>query len=224
MSDAEKSPMKIAVLISGNGSNLQAIIEHQQQSKNLYEIVLVISNRPEAFGLKRAQKAGIATKVIDHTNFTGREAFDEQMKIELDKAEVELVVLAGFMRILSAEFTEHFLGRMLNIHPSLLPKYQGLNTHQRALDSGDKEHGLSVHFVTPELDGGPVIVQSKTNIQNDDTAESLQQRIHSLEHTAYPTVVEWFAQGRLLFKQSKVYFDAKELNSPIILTSENSNA
>lgn len=224
MSVSEKSPMKVAVLISGNGSNLQAIIDHQQQCSDLYQVVLVISNRPQAFGLERAKKAGIETKVIDHTNFTGREEFDEQMQIAIDNSGVELVVLAGFMRILSAGFTEHYLGRMLNIHPSLLPKYQGLNTHQRAIDAGDKEHGLSVHFVTPELDGGPVIVQSKTSIFENDTAESLQQRIHKLEHVAYPMVVQWFAQERLAFKNQKIYFDHNELTSPVILDSENPNA
>lgn len=209
-------PMKIAVLISGNGSNLQALIDHQAKHPDIFEIALVVSNRPNAFGLQRALEHQIPTKVIDHTDFPDRESFDAQVQNTLDAHAIKLVVLAGFMRILSAGFTEHFLGRMLNIHPSLLPKYQGLNTHQRAIDAGDSEHGLSVHFVTPELDGGPVILQAKTDIFDNDSAQTLQSRIHQLEHQAYPLVVEWYAQGRLALQDGKVIFDQQILSQPIL--------
>lgn len=217
MTTTSSQPLKIAVLISGNGSNLQAIIDHQKQHSSLYEIVLVISNRPNAFGLQRAEQANIATQVIDHKNFTSREAFDAQLQALLDSHQTDLVVLAGFMRILSERFTQHYLGRMLNIHPSLLPKFQGLNTHQRALEAKESEHGLSVHFVTAELDGGPVVVQSKIDIQPNDTVETLQQRIHKLEHQAYPKVIEWFAQGRLSFENEQVIWEQSPLTSPILL-------
>ena len=212
-------PIKVAVLISGNGSNLQAIIDHQASNKELYEIVLVISNRPNAFGLKRAEKAGIKYKVIDHTKFLTRAEFDQTLQINLDNNKIELVVLAGFMRILTTEFTEHYLGKMLNIHPSLLPKYTGLNTHQRALDAGDKEHGLSVHFVTPELDGGPVILQAKVIIDSNDNAESLANKVHEQEYKAYPEVISWFAQRRLKLKDNQAWLDQKCLNTPFILNS-----
>lgn len=212
------TPLPIAVLISGNGSNLQALIDYQIQHPELYDIKLVISNKADAYGLERATQAKIATQILDHRQFESREAFDQQVQAVLDNAGIQLVILAGFMRILSQGFTEHFLGRMLNIHPSLLPKYQGLNTHQRAIDAGDYEHGLSVHFVTPELDGGPVILQAKTAIHPEDSATSLQQRIHTLEHRAYPQVVEWFAQNRLTFKNNELYFDGQTLTTPLLLT------
>ena len=211
------SPKKIAVLISGSGSNLQAIIDHQQQHPTLYEISLVISNRPNAFGLERAQKAGILTKVIDHTEFESRETFDAQLQQAIDQAEAELVVLAGFMRILTTGFTEHYLGKMLNIHPSLLPKYTGLNTHQRAIDAGDSEHGLSIHFVTPELDGGPVIMQATVSIDQSDSADSLAQKVHRQEHLAYPIAVQWFAEGRLALQNNQVILDQNSLQAPVIL-------
>ncbi len=211
------SPKKIAVLISGSGSNLQAIIDHQQQHPTLYEISLVISNRPNAFGLERAQKAGILTKVIDHTEFESRETFDAQLQQAIDQAEAELVVLAGFMRILTTGFTEHYLGKMLNIHPSLLPKYTGLNTHQRAIDAGDSEHGLSIHFVTPELDGGPVIMQATVSIDQSDSADSLAQKVHRQEHLAYPIAVQWFAEGRLALQNNQVMLDQNSLQAPVIL-------
>lgn len=214
---SEHSPCQIAVLISGNGSNLQAIIDHQKQHSDLYQIALVISNRPDAYGLQRAQNSGIATEVIDHTLYSDRESFDAELQKSLDKAQIDLVVLAGFMRILTVSFTEHFLGHLLNIHPSLLPKYQGLNTHQRALDAGDSEHGLSVHFVTPELDGGPVILQAKTEIKEDDTVETLQMRIHSLEHQAYPKVIKWFTEGKLKLENHDVIFEGTPLKQPLML-------
>ncbi len=210
-------PIKIAVLISGNGSNLQAIINHQKDHTELYEIALVISNKAEAYGLVRAQEANIETRVVDHKQFDNRESFDAELQKNLDDKNIQLVVLAGFMRILTEGFTQHYLGRMLNIHPSLLPKYTGLKTHQRALESGDSEHGLSVHFVTPELDGGPVILQAKVEISADDTIESLAQKVHSQEHIAYPLVIKWFAQNKLALTNNKAWLDQNCLQHPVIL-------
>ena len=210
-------PIKIAVLISGNGSNLQAIINHQKDHTELYEIALVISNKAEAYGLVRAQEANIETRVVDHKQFDNRESFDAELQKNLDDKNIQLVVLAGFMRILTEGFTQHYLGRMLYIHPSLLPKYTGLKTHQRALESGDSEHGLSVHFVTPELDGGPVILQAKVEISADDTIESLAQKVHSQEHIAYPLVIKWFAQNKLALTNNKAWLDQNCLQHPVIL-------
>ncbi|MDG6773281.1 phosphoribosylglycinamide formyltransferase [Thiomicrorhabdus sp. ZW0627] len=214
-----KQPLRIAVLISGSGSNLQAIIEHQKHHPNLYEIVLVLSNKADAYGLVRAENAGIEHIAIDHRNFPDRAAFDAELQKEIDDRNVDLVVLAGFMRILSNGFTEHYLGRMLNIHPSLLPKYPGLDTHQKAIDAGDAEHGLSVHFVTPELDGGPIILQSSVNIEAKDDATSLRHKIHRNEHLAYPLVIQWFAEGKLKFENGKVWYNQQPLAQPLILES-----
>lgn len=216
-----RSPKKIAVLISGSGSNLQAIIDHQQNHAELYEIAIVISNRPNAYGLKRAENAGIDHLVIDHTLYSDRESFDSELQQAIDQHQVDLVVLAGFMRILTTGFTEHFLGRMLNIHPSLLPKYTGLNTHKRALEAGDSVHGLSIHFVTPELDGGPVILQAEVDIESNETEESLTGKVHTQEHIAYPLVVQWFAEERLALKDNQVWLDQSCLNTPVILNDLN---
>lgn len=208
------STPRIGVLISGSGSNLQAIIDHQKLHPNLYKIALVISNKANAYGLVRAEKANIPTRVIDHTQYNDREAFDAKLQQALEKAKVDFIVLAGFMRILSREFTQHFLGKMINIHPSLLPKYTGLETHQRALDAGDKEHGLSIHFVTPELDGGPVILQAVVKIDPNETQASLKEKVHQQEHIAYPVVIEWLAQGRLSFKENQAWLDQEVLKQP----------
>lgn len=205
---------KIAVLISGSGSNLQALIDYQTQAQ--YQIALVISNRPNVLGLERAQKAAIPTLVIDHTTFSDRLAFDQALMQAIDNAGIEIVILAGFMRILTPEFVQHYLGKMLNIHPSLLPKYPGLNTHQRALDAGDQEHGVSIHFVTPELDGGPVILQSLVKIQPKDTAQNLQAKIHQEEHKIYPLVCDWLASNKIHLSNNQVYYQNKPLNQPLI--------
>lgn len=197
----------ICVLISGSGSNLQALIDAIAAGKLNARLGLVIANKPDAYGLKRAQDAGIPTKVIDHRDYTDRESFDNAMQREIDASHCDLVVLAGFMRILSAAFVQHYTGRMLNIHPSLLPKYKGLNTHQRAIDAGDTEHGVSVHFVTPDLDGGPVIIQSRVPIFSGDTADVLAQRVQYQEHLIYPLVVKWFCEDRLLLTEHGVQLD-----------------
>lgn len=187
----------VVVLISGSGSNLQALIDSAADDGNPARIAAVISNRADAYGLQRARNAGIATAVLDHKQFDGREAFDTALAQAIDAHEPHLVILAGFMRILSAGFVRHYAGRLLNIHPSLLPKYKGLHTHQRALDAGDSEHGCSVHFVTEELDGGPLVIQAIIPVRSDDSPTSLAQRVHEQEHVIYPLAMHWFAEGRL---------------------------
>ncbi|GAA6151927.1 phosphoribosylglycinamide formyltransferase [Pseudoteredinibacter isoporae] len=191
------SQTRIVVLISGSGSNLQAMIDCQQAGELDGDIVAVISNRPGARGLERAAEAGIEAQCLDHKGFTDRESFDQALQAQIDQFQPDLVVLAGFMRILTPAFTEHYLGRMINIHPSLLPKHQGLNTHQRAIDAGDAQHGATVHFVTAELDGGPGIVQIAVDINTEDTSETLAQRVQYQEHYMFPLAVQWFCQGRL---------------------------
>jgi phosphoribosylglycinamide formyltransferase-1 len=205
------SRLALVVLISGNGSNLQAIIDAIRTGELNAEIRAVISNNPDAYGLVRAQQAGIPAKVLDHRQYTNRETYDQALQTLLDEYQPQLVVLAGFMRILTADFVNYYHGRMLNIHPSLLPKYQGLNTHQRVLQAGDKIHGVSVHFVTPELDGGPVILQAEVPILPGDTADDLAQRVHQQEHVIYPLVIRWIAEGRLLLRDKTVMFDGKPL-------------
>jgi phosphoribosylglycinamide formyltransferase-1 len=188
MSDAK--PVRVVVLISGSGSNLQALIDGWQKQELPIDLAAVISNRPAVLGLQRAELAGIPALVLDHTLFTDRQSFDQELMRLIDSFQPDLVVLAGFMRILTPEFTQHYLGRMLNIHPSLLPKYQGLHTHQRALDAGDSEHGVTVHFVTAELDGGPAAIQARVSILADDDAVSLAQRVQQQEHVIYPLAVK----------------------------------
>lgn len=193
-------PKKIVVLVSGNGSNLQAIIDACESSKIEGNVVAVISNKADVYGLERAKNHNIASQVVDHKLFDTREAYDDALKLVIEQYQPDLLVLAGFMRILTPAFVNHFDGRMLNIHPSLLPKYQGLNTHQRAIDAGDEHHGVSVHFVTPELDGGPVVLQAKVPVFDNDTVEELAARVHAQEHRIYPLVVGWFCQSRLLMQ------------------------
>lgn len=196
-------PLPIVVLISGNGSNLQAIIDAIRAGLPA-EIRAVISNNPQAYGLNRAREAGIPAEVIDHHDYVSRTAFDQALMARIDHYQPKLVVLAGFMRILTDEFVTHYHGRMLNIHPSLLPRYQGLNTHQRVLDAGDKIHGVSVHFVSSELDGGPVILQAEIPVYEDDDTDTLVERIHEQEYIIYPQVIRWFAEGRLRLQGNTV--------------------
>lgn len=188
---------RVVVLISGSGSNLQALIDGVADNSLPIDLVAVISNRPEVMGLERAAKANISADVLDHKTFADRDSFDQALMAKIDSYQPDLVVLAGFMRILTPEFTQHYLGRMLNIHPSLLPKFQGLHTHQRAIDAGEQRHGVTVHFVTAELDGGPAVVQASVPVLANDDASSLAKRVQRQEHVIYPLAVKWFAQGDL---------------------------
>lgn len=190
------APCDVVVLISGSGSNLQALIDSLGEDSPV-RIRAVVSNRAEAYGLQRAQAVDIDTHVLQHKGFADREAFDAALIEIIDAYQPQLVVLAGFMRILSAGFVRHYQGRLLNIHPSLLPKYKGLDTHRRALDAGDQEHGCSVHFVTEELDGGPVAIQARLKIEPNESIDQLTDRVHAAEHIIYPLAVRWFADGRL---------------------------
>ncbi len=189
----ERERLPIVVLISGSGSNLQSIIDAGLPIK----IRAVISNRADAYGLTRAEAAGIPTAVLDHKGFADRESYDAALQRLIDSYQPKLLVLAGFMRILSDGFVRHYEGRMMNIHPSLLPKYRGLNTHARAIEAGDKEAGCSVHFVTPELDAGPIIIQARVPIQEEDTPETLAARVLEQEHRIYPEAIRRFAEGEL---------------------------
>lgn len=199
---------RIVVMISGSGSNLQTLIEQIHLTDVDAQIVGVIANKPDAYGLTRAENAGIANLCVDSTLYANdRVAYDQLLISTIEQYQPDLIVLAGFMRILTDEFVTHYLGQLINIHPSLLPKYKGLNTHQRAIDNGDSEHGVSVHFVTPELDDGPVILQAKVPIFADDDADMLAQRVQVQEHHIYPLVVKWFVEGRLLMRSGKAVMD-----------------
>ena len=202
---------RIVVLISGSGSNMQAIVEACQAGRIAGQVVGVISNKADVAGLEKAAAARVPTAVLRHRDYPTREAYDADLQQLIDSFQPDLVVLAGFMRILTPAITRHFHGRMLNIHPSLLPKYKGVNTHQRALDAGDEEHGVSVHFVTEELDGGPVILQAKVPIFPEDTAADLQQRVHTQEHAIYPLVVQWFCTNRLRLTEQGAELDGELL-------------
>ncbi|MCW9013332.1 MAG: phosphoribosylglycinamide formyltransferase [Gammaproteobacteria bacterium] len=207
-------PLPIVVLISGSGTNLQAIIDAIAAGKLNAEIRAVISNRPNVKGLERAEKAGIPAHLLDHQLFDGRESFDQALQALIDSYQPELVILAGFMRILTEAFVSHYEGRMLNIHPSLLPEFTGLDTHQRVLDAGRQQHGVSVHFVTNELDSGPLVIQAVIPVSPNDTADSLADRIQTQEHIIYPMSIEWFVQGRLSYKNNASYLDDQLIVKP----------
>lgn len=202
----------IVVLISGNGSNLQAMIDACESGiiKDA-RISAVLSNKADAYGLERARQAGIDALHLSAADYADRAAFDQAMAECIDSYQPDLVILAGFMRILSGDFVRHYQGRMLNVHPSLLPKYTGLNTHQRAIDAGDDEHGTSVHFVTEELDGGPVILQAKVPIFAGDTAEEVMARVQEQEHRIYPMVANWCLQDRVVMTDGKAVLDGSPL-------------
>lgn len=209
------APLPLVVLISGGGSNLQAIIDAVAAGELPVEVRGVISNRADAGGLARATLAGIPTRVLEHTAFADRAAFDTALAELIDDFAPQLVVLAGFMRILTGAFVRRYHGRMVNIHPSLLPHFQGLNTHQRALAAGATRHGASVHFVTEELDGGPVIVQASVPVLPGDDATTLAARVLQQEHQILPATVRWFAAGRLSLRDQTVIFDDQPLATPL---------
>jgi phosphoribosylglycinamide formyltransferase-1 len=208
----------IVILISGRGSNMEALIAARDAGQLPVNIAAVISNRPDAKGLETAANAGIATRFIDHKSFAGREAFDAALVECIDQFAPDLVVLAGFMRILTEGFVRHYEGRLMNIHPSLLPSFPGLHTHQRALEEGVRIHGCTVHFVTPELDHGPVIIQAAIPVLDGDTEDDLAARILVQEHKVYPQAVRWFADGKLSLEAGRVKL-AAELNDRAVLIS-----
>jgi len=202
--------MKAVILISGNGSNLQSIIDHADRI-NLH-ISAVISNNKNAYGLNRAKSVNIKTYFVDPSTFKTNEVFDKELISIIDELGVELIILAGYIKILSSIFIHHFSGKILNIHPSLLPKYPGLNTHKRAINALEKHHGASVHFVTDELDGGPVISQEIVNIDSKDTEATLEKKVLEKEHILYPKVIHWYTQKRLkLISKDNATLDGKIL-------------
>lgn len=207
--------LAVAVLISGRGSNLQAIIDAIRAGALAAEIRLVLSNRADAHGLQRARAAGIATAVIDPAGFADRAAYDRALRERIDASGARLVVLAGFMRVLTPEFVRHYDGRIINVHPSLLPAFTGLNTHRRALAAGVAEHGASVHFVTAELDGGPVIARARVPVAPGDDEHSLADKVHRVEHRLLPLVVGWYAAGRLRKDGDRVIHDGRALVLPL---------
>jgi len=210
-----KQRVPLVVLVSGSGSNLQAIIDATSNPDYPAEIVAVISNIEGVKGLERAKKASIPTAVLDHQNFPDRESYDFALHELIDSYHPEIIVLAGFMRILTDEFVNTYLGKMLNIHPSLLPKYKGLNTHQKAIDAGDERHGATVHFVTPDLDSGPLIIQAEVPVLANDTSESLAARVLEKEHQIYPLAIEWLASGRIsMTDDGSVFMDNQKLHKP----------
>ncbi|MGF1693760.1 phosphoribosylglycinamide formyltransferase [Photobacterium kagoshimensis] len=202
----------IVVLISGNGSNLQAILDACENGTIANaNVAAVLSNKADAYGLERARQANVDALHLSAADFSDRETFDKAMITKIDAYQPDLIILAGFMRILSRDFVRHYQGKMINIHPSLLPKYPGLHTHQRALDAGDTEHGTSVHFVTEELDGGPVILQAKVPIFADDRVEDIFSRVQEQEHRIYPLVAHWFINERLAMVDGQAALDGNTL-------------
>jgi phosphoribosylglycinamide formyltransferase-1 len=204
--------LKIVILLSGSGSNLQAFIDAINAQKLNAKIAAVISNKADAYGLQRAQQHNIPTEILSHKNFTDRESFDAGLMSLIDPYQPDLIVLAGFMRILTPAFVQHYRGRLINIHPSLLPKYPGLHTHQRAIDAGDSHGGATVHFVTEELDGGPAILQAPVAIIAGDNGEALASRVLSVEHQIYPQAAQWFAEGRIALRDHHAFLDGKLLS------------
>jgi phosphoribosylglycinamide formyltransferase-1 len=202
---------RLVILVSGNGSNAQAIIDACASRQINANVHAVISNKPDAYALTRAKRSQIDAIGISHKDFDSRESFDEKLLEIVNSYTPDLVILAGFMRILTDSFVNAYAGKLLNIHPSLLPKYPGLNTHKRALENHDEKHGSTVHFVTAELDGGPLVLQSQLKIVSDDTVESLAQRVAQTEWQIYPSVVEWFCNERLRVENESVFLDSIEL-------------
>ncbi|HSH28268.1 MAG TPA: phosphoribosylglycinamide formyltransferase [Thiohalobacter sp.] len=209
--------LPVVILISGRGSNLQAILDQAAGGILPIDIRAVISNVPGAYGLERARQAGIETQVLSHKGFADREAYDRALIELIDRYAPGLVVLAGFMRILTPAFVRHYARRLLNIHPSLLPRHRGLNTHARALEEGDAEHGASVHLVTEELDGGPVLIQARVPVHPGDDPEVLAARVLEQEHRLYPEAIRWFAEGRIDFDGEQVRLDGRPLTEPVQL-------
>jgi phosphoribosylglycinamide formyltransferase-1 len=204
-----------AILISGSGTNLQSFIDKTGAGELDLDIAVVLSNKPGVAGLDRARKARIPVECVEHGGYPDRESFDAALKETLNRYSPDLIILAGFMRILTPVFIDHFAGRIFNIHPSLLPQYPGLDTHQRAIDAGDQWAGSTVHFVTEELDGGPLVIQGRVPVARDDTARSLAARVLKVEHQIYPEAAALFAAGRLEHRDGTAWLDGQRLEKPI---------
>ena len=207
---------RTAILISGSGTNLQAFIDRARDGNLDADLALVLSNRADAYGLVRAGEAGIPTAVISHRDFDSREAFDRAMAEVIDAADIDFIVLAGFMRILSGWFVDRYSGRLLNVHPALLPLYPGLDTHQRVLDAGDTHHGTTVHFVIEDLDAGPCILQGRIPVAPSADADSLNARIQTVEHQIYPEALNWLARGTVTFDNGRALRDGAPMDTPVI--------
>jgi phosphoribosylglycinamide formyltransferase-1 len=214
------NPRRFVVLISGRGSNLQAILDALHAGRISGELVAVISNRASAPGLQLAMHANVATHIVAAQTDESRAHYDARLIACIDALHADFIVLAGFMRIFSADFIAHYVDRILNIHPSLLPAHKGLHTHQRALAAGDSEHGASVHFVTTELDSGAIVIQSVVDVRTDDDASTLATRVLATEHIIYPMAIQWFIEGRLRCTQQQLYFDQQPLATPLLWKHE----
>jgi phosphoribosylglycinamide formyltransferase-1 len=215
MSNPER--IRVVILVSGSGTNLQAIIDAQTNGELNIDIVGVVSDRPDAFGLERAANAGIHTETVDYKNCASREAFDTELTNVLAALKPDLVVLAGYMRILADSTVNAYQGRMLNVHPSLLPAYPGLNTYARALAAGEKWHGTTVHFVIPELDAGPPILQYRVEIRTTEAEAELRARVQAGEYIIYPQAISWFATGRIGFQDGQALLDGEILTEAVIV-------
>lgn len=211
------SRKRVAILISGRGSNMAALIEAAKDKSYPAEIVLVISNRPDAAGLRTARANGIAAVVVDHTNYKDRTSFEHALQGVLEDHRIDIVCLAGFMRLLTADFVEKWLERLLNIHPALLPAFRGLDTHRRALEAGVKTHGATVHFVVPEMDSGPIIAQGAVSVHPGESEEHLAARVLHVEHEIYPKALRLIAEGRVRIENGRCLVDG----APVLTTSPN---
>ena len=209
-------PAQIVVLISGRGSNMRALVERSHDAAMGYEVAAVIADQPAAGGLAIARDLGVPAHLVAADKSMARARYDEQLDATIEPYGPSLIVLAGFMRILSPEFVARHEGRVLNIHPALLPKYPGLHTHQRAIDAGDEQHGATVHFVTAQLDEGPAVIQARVRIEPEDDAQSLSARVQVLEHRIYPIAVRWFCAGRLRYAQGRAWLDGAALETPVM--------
>jgi len=212
--------LPIAILISGRGSNMRAIAERARDGDLPVDIRVVVSDKADAAGLAIAAAMNIATEVVSPQGFPDRASYDIALASALARYAPKLVVLAGFMRILTPHFINTFAGRILNVHPSLLPKYRGLHTHRRVLEAGERDHGVSIHFVTEELDGGPLIMQACIDVRPEDTETTLSARVQRQEHSIYPRVIKWFATGQLTLAGDRVLLDGKALTAPIVVEAK----
>jgi phosphoribosylglycinamide formyltransferase 1 len=218
---SERPPQKIAVLISGRGSNMRVLVEQSREPASAYHVALVLSDKPDAPGLAVARDLAIEARASSANRPRARTeleraAYDRSLSAVIDEFAPALIVLAGYMRILSAEFVDRYAGRILNIHPSLLPKYPGLHTHRQVLAAGDRHHGATVHFVTAELDGGPAVIQACVNVEPDDDEQALAARVMTQEHLIYPLAVRWYCEGRLRYRDGRAWLDGKPLAHPVV--------